>query len=100
METMSENELGRQFLWLSILAGSYQLFCVLPQDDSALNRRLTIFRPQSFLAVTFPELFSVSTNWRFSLAENCSQIQPLGIRRDDGTILTGSCSIAFDYSLS
>jgi len=40
-------------------------------------------------------------NWlAFSLAENCLQIQPLGVRTDDGVILTGSGSIAFVYSWS
>jgi len=61
---------------------------------------LNDFRAAELSCFNIPVTVLAFSQLAFSLAENCSQIQPLGVRTDDGIILTGSGSISFVCSWS
>jgi len=69
-------------------------------DPSTKTLSLNDFRAAELSYFNIPVTVLAFNQLAFSLAENCSQIQPLGVRTDDGIILTGSGSISFVYSLS
>ena len=66
----------------------------------SIELSLNDFRAAELSCFNIPVTFLAFSQLAFSLAENCSRIPPLGVRTDDGIILTGSGSIAFVYSWS
>lgn len=71
-----------------------------PPGLLSIELSLNDFRAAELSYFNIPVTVLAFNQLAFSLAENCSQIQPLGVRTDDGIILTGSGYIAFVYSLS
>jgi len=71
-----------------------------PPGLLSIEFSLNDFRAAELSCFNIPVTVLAFSQLAFPLAENCSQIQPLGVRTDDGIILTGSGSIAFVYSWS
>jgi len=71
-----------------------------PPGLLSIELSLNDFRAAELSYFNIPVTVLAFNQLAFSLAENCSQIQPLGVRTDDGIILTGSGSISFVCSLS
>ena len=105
MGRTSENELCRPFLVFLVCEKALKscwflliLSCSPPGLLRSIELSLNNFRAVELSCFYIPITvlgFSQLGQLAFTFTENCSLIQPLSVRRDDGIILTVSGSIAF-----